>query len=801
MQKNMQVNVNLGGADNASARVKSVLDKVNALTSRTQAARDQLKNISITQNQIKGFEKLRTEAVASGRALQEARAKAKALGDESRRNGVSSEAYRKAVTEVKRLSESHDRLMLKTKSARQALEAKGVATNRLSDHTRRLREESERLIRTEQRLEQAQRRAADLRAKAGRAAMAGAKMLAGGYVIGRGLSGMMGPGMEFDAQMSKVQALTRLQDGSAELAALRAQAKQLGATTSFTGGDVASGQAFLAMAGFTPDAIRAAMPGLLDMAKAGGIDLGRGADISSNILSAFGINPEEMDRVADVLTRTFTTANTNLEMLGGTMKYVAPIAKAAGMSFEESAAMAGLMGNIGIQDSMAGTQLRAMVNRLAAPAARGKQALEELGVSAVDAQGNMRSMPQVLFEIAKATERMGSGQRLEMLKHIFGEEASAGLSDLIGRAGSDELRKYIEVVQSSKGAAKAVAGTMANNLQGDLMGLSSATEALKIGFSEANSGWIRALVDGLTSATRSAAGFINDNPRLVKALSMIAAALAVILVVGGALMVMLGGLLASMAVFKIAGVVFLPALKAALVGTAGAFASVFAIVKAVAMFIGGALLAALKAVFVFLMANPIVLVIMAIVGALYLLYRNWDTVLAFIQTTWQGLSTWFTTTKDQFVGWGSEIIAGLIQGITGGAAALWEGLKSTVGGAVNKVRDFLGIRSPSRVFAELGGFTAAGLAMGIAHGTPAVVSTAQNMAQQVSAVGAPSLGAGAVGMSGAAGGAGAVSIGQVTIVIDGASGDPAAIAQAVQAELRKMGARAQSESRARFYEG
>ena len=155
--------------------------------------------------------------------------------------------------------------------------------------------------------------------------------------------------------MSRVQALTRLDKGSAELAALRAQARKLGADTMFSATEAAEGQAFLGMAGFDAKQIQAAMPGLLDMAKAGDTDLGRTADIGSNILGGFGLAAEEMSRVSDVLTQTMTTSNVTLEMLGETMKYVAPQARAAGASLEEMAAMTGLLGNVGIQSSQAGT--------------------------------------------------------------------------------------------------------------------------------------------------------------------------------------------------------------------------------------------------------------------------------------------------------------------------------------------------------------------------------------------------------------------------------------------------------------
>jgi TP901 family phage tail tape measure protein len=111
------------------------------------------------------------------------------------------------------------------------------------------------------------------------------------------------PGMEFDAAMSQVQALTRLAKESEDLRLLREQARQLGATTSFTATDAAGGQGFLAMAGFTPQAIRDAMPGMLSLAKAAGQDLASAADIGSNILTGFNLKADQMGRACPRSTR------------------------------------------------------------------------------------------------------------------------------------------------------------------------------------------------------------------------------------------------------------------------------------------------------------------------------------------------------------------------------------------------------------------------------------------------------------------------------------------------------------------
>lgn len=127
------------------------------------------------------------------------------------------------------------------------------------------------------------------------------------------------------------------------------------------------------MAGFTPDAIRAALPGVLNMALAGSMELGETADIGSNILSQFALDAGEMDRVSDVLTGTFTRTNTTLSSLGETMKVVGPVAAGLGISTEEAAAMTGTLARVGIRGSEAGTAMRRSLSRLASPTTAAKR--------------------------------------------------------------------------------------------------------------------------------------------------------------------------------------------------------------------------------------------------------------------------------------------------------------------------------------------------------------------------------------------------------------------------------------------
>ncbi|UNM96065.1 phage tail tape measure protein [Ignatzschineria rhizosphaerae] len=355
----------------------------------------------------------------------------------------------------------------------------------------------------------------------------------------------MMPGFNFDEQMSKVQALTRMNADDPMLAKLREQAKELGATTWASATQAADAQGFYAMAGFDPQAIMDALPSTLDLAKAGGVDVGRAADIGSNILSAFGLDPSEMNKVSDILVSVFTRTNTSIETLGETMKYVAPIANKLNIPLEETAAMAGILGNIGIQGSQAGTSLKTLAVNLAAPTGRAAKALDTLKIKTKDAAGNFRGMPDIIIDMIKATEKMGDAQRLGYLTDIAGKEAAAGFAGFIDENGYDEFIKIIEAAYNAEGEAARVAGVMSDNVKGDWVGFLSAIEAVQINVSELETGGIRSLIQSITEMTRKISDWIKENPKLAGTLFRVTAG--IVAVVGG-----LGALSIAMAIFNMA---------------------------------------------------------------------------------------------------------------------------------------------------------------------------------------------------------------------------------------------------------
>ncbi len=322
-------------------------------------------------------------------------------------------------------------------------------------------------------------------------------------------------GSDFEAAMSRVKAISGAT--GREFALLEKTAMQLGKTTVFSASEAAEGMQYLAMAGYDATQIVDAMPGVLNAAAAGQVELGTAADITSNVLSGFGLQAEETSRVADVLTKAFTSSNTSMESLGETMKYAAPVAKAAGFSLEETAAAAGLLGDAGISGSQAGTTLRGVMLRLVNPPKQAAEALDALGVSVVGSNGKLKPLYQIVGELETATKGMTDAQKTAIIAQIAGQNAASGLLAIMD-AGPDKLRAFTNELENSGGTAEKVAKDQLDNLQGDLKILGSVLESVGIKIYKSFDGPLRQVVQTLTRYIEKISNTINAHEEITESL-------------------------------------------------------------------------------------------------------------------------------------------------------------------------------------------------------------------------------------------------------------------------------------------
>ena len=164
-----------------------------------------------------------------------------------------------------------------------------------------------------------------------------------------------------------------------EIKLLEEQAIELGATTIFTANEIGNLQTTLARFGFNQTEIEASTQAILDLAAASGVDLATASDTAAATLRAFGLDAAQMGRVADVMTSAFTNSALTVETFGESMKFAAPLAAAAGVSIEETAAMLGILADNGLRGSIAGTSLRRIFTNLAVSGKSITQIFKEAG--------------------------------------------------------------------------------------------------------------------------------------------------------------------------------------------------------------------------------------------------------------------------------------------------------------------------------------------------------------------------------------------------------------------------------------
>lgn len=302
-------------------------------------------------------------------------------------------------------------------------------------------------------------------------------MAAVGTAVTGAFAGAIKIGSDFEAQMSRVQAISGAT--GEEFEKLRQQAIDLGADTTFSASEAAQGMENLAAAGFTTQEIMNAMPGLLNLAAASGEDLATSSDIAASALRGFGLNASEAGHVADVLAENANRTNSSVRETGEALKYIAPVARASGISLEETAAAIGIMANAGIQGSQAGTTLRGALARLSKPTDVMATAMEQLGVSFYDSNGKMKSLADQVDMLKGAMNGMTDEQKNYYLATLYGQEALSGMMVLINEGG-DSLRGLATDYENCAGSAENAAKIMQDNFQGAVEQLKGSLESFGI---------------------------------------------------------------------------------------------------------------------------------------------------------------------------------------------------------------------------------------------------------------------------------------------------------------------------------
>lgn len=337
--------------------------------------------------------------------------------------------------------------------------------------------------------------------------------LAGAFGIGLGAAGLLrvvqtslGIFASFEQSLARTGAISGAT--AEQMEEMTRIAREMGRTTVFTATEAADALTFLAQAGFSVEESTAALPGVLQIAAAAQIDLATAADLTSNVLSGYGLRVTEIGRVNDVLAKAFTSANTNLLQLGQALEYAGPVASAAGLRFEETSAALALMGNAGIQSTTAGTALRGALTRLLNPSNQAQAILDELGVTVTDTGGNMLPLVDIIAQLER------SGLSASDAMTIFGQRAGPAMLALVSQ-GSQALRDLTTTLDESGGTAQGIAEKQMDTLQGSIKELQSAASDLAIVLGTELSPGLRDIAKDLSDLAR----FISDNQEAVDLIS------------------------------------------------------------------------------------------------------------------------------------------------------------------------------------------------------------------------------------------------------------------------------------------
>ena len=331
----------------------------------------------------------------------------------------------------------------------------------------------------------------------------------------------------FDDKMRLVQAVTNATGEAFER--LTKTAQRLGRETSFTAQQVADAMIALGRMGFDRGEIEASISSVLNLSRATGTELSESADIAANSMRIFGLEASKMSKVSDILTATANGSAQTLTDLFEALKMAGPQAAAAGETIDELCAALGVMANMGVKGSLAGTALRKAYVQFADM--KVQKMLREVGVEATDANGNLRRMAEVMRDIAAATAKMPTAERLSFMKDVFdvrGMMSGMSLTKDIG-----ELDEFLAKLKDVSGQADATAKAMDAGIGGSFRLFQSAVEGAMNATGEALNSTIKPMVERITSVINSFTKWIEANRSLV---ASVAVAVGSIAALGAALM-------------------------------------------------------------------------------------------------------------------------------------------------------------------------------------------------------------------------------------------------------------------------
>ena len=265
--------------------------------------------------------------------------------------------------------------------------------------------------------------------------------------------------------------------------------------------------------------------GIMNLAAASGEDLAGVSDIVTDALTAFGLSASDAGHFSDVLAQASSNANTNVSMMGSTFQKVAPVAGALGYSVEDMSLGIGLMANASIKAEVAGTSLKTALANMAKPTDAQAAAMEKYGISLTNADGSMKSFGDVVKNLRSSLGGLSEAEQVAAATTIFGKESFAGMLAIVNASEAD-FNKLTDAVYNCDGAAKQMAETKLDNLNGSITLAQSAFDALQVELGELLLPTLTEGVKRFTEIVNAVTNFVRENPQATKTIAKVAVALA-----------------------------------------------------------------------------------------------------------------------------------------------------------------------------------------------------------------------------------------------------------------------------------
>lgn len=666
MSNSLRLEVLLKAVDQATRPLKSIQTASKTLSGDIRTTQKGLRDLNGQASKIDGFRKASAQLAVTGQALDKAKREAGELAVQFKNTTSPTRAQAQALEAAKRaateLQTKYNSLRTSVQRQRSELMQAGINTRTLSADERRLKTSISETTAQLNRQREALARVSAQQAKLSRVKaryqsgkeLAGNAAAAGAAGVGIAVAGTMAgvkllmPGYDFAQKNSELQAVLGVEKQSPEMQTLRKQARQLGDNTAASADDAASAQIIIAKGGGDAEAIAAMTPVTLNLSLANRKTMEENAQLLMGTKAAFQLSNDAAAHIGDVLSTTMNKTTADFQGLSDSLSYLAPVAKNAGVSLEQAAAITGTLHDNNIRGSMAGTGGAAVITRLQAPTGKAYDALKELGVKTSDSKGNTRPLFTILKEMQASFKRnnLGTSQKAEYVKTIFGEEAMKSASVLMAAAASGKLDKLTATIKDSDGKTEELVKVMQDNLGGDFKEFQSAYEAVGTDLYDQQDSSLRQLTQTATRYVLKLDNWIKDNKELAETIGIIAGgALALIGIVGGI------GLVAWPVVMGIN----------AIIAAAGVLGTVFTVA-------GSAIVTALGAI-----TWPILAVGAAIVAGALLIRKYWEPISAFFSGVIEGIMSAFAPVGEMFAPL-TPIFDGLVEKLRG----VWQWFKDLI---------------------------------------------------------------------------------------------------------------------------